>query len=219
MADRPSEFLNWIPDDTTNIIEPTTGQKNTGWLVGQKPPAQFTNWQINLIDQWLQYFDQVSAAWPNFFADTELQLADAIAGCNTAGGGVICIRSSFTINTSKDLPKNTIMVGRGGQSVMTIGGSAVLTAQERSILEEVNFRTSKTSGDLVQLQGTGVIVRDCDFGVDPTNASLVCLSVAGDACIIEDNIFRGVASPSMGVGIEFEIGYADSVEEDNIFTP
>lgn len=55
MIQRPLEYLNWAASG--NITEPPSALKSTGWQPGMKPPAQFTNWQINLIDQWIQWFD------------------------------------------------------------------------------------------------------------------------------------------------------------------
>lgn len=218
MATRPSSFLGWIPDNTTNIIAPSSGQKNTGWLVGQKPPAQYTNWQINLIDQWLQYFDQVAVAWPSNFCNDELSFSEAISACVTAGGGIICMLQSFSIVGSHTIPENTVFVGRAGESILTIGGSAVLSVAERAVLQDLLIRTSKTSGTLVQTSGMGTVIRDNDFLVEPTNA-LVCVSVASNANVLETNVFRGTAAPAVAIGIQFELGYSDNVEEDNIFTP
>ncbi len=59
MTTRPDDFLNWTPDaDPLTVVDPPTLQKNTGWTAGEKPPFEYMNWQMYLIDQWLKYLDQ-----------------------------------------------------------------------------------------------------------------------------------------------------------------
>lgn len=61
---KPTKFPEWaeLPyvDPVvggSNIVEPPTQLKNTGWLRKQKPPANYMNWLFNLINQWIEYFD------------------------------------------------------------------------------------------------------------------------------------------------------------------
>jgi hypothetical protein len=39
------------------IVEPSAGQKATGWQPGTKPPAQHANWLANYTYQWIEHFD------------------------------------------------------------------------------------------------------------------------------------------------------------------
>lgn len=59
MATKPTEYLNWNPSQS-NVDEPPSGQKTSGWLPAQTLPAQYQNWIENLIDQWIQWFDFIS---------------------------------------------------------------------------------------------------------------------------------------------------------------
>lgn len=63
MASKPASLPRWsetaggVP---SNIVEPSSGQKDTGWTPGQKPPARFFNWYKNLVYKWIQYLDDLS---------------------------------------------------------------------------------------------------------------------------------------------------------------
>ena len=52
--------------------------------------------------------------WPTNFVLNELQFNQAITACGAAGGGVILINGAFSITTSKTIPANTKLLGRGG---------------------------------------------------------------------------------------------------------
>lgn len=54
MAAEP-QTPTWATDGTL-ITEPPSGLKATGWVPGQKPPAQFFNWLLNLFCQWIAFF-------------------------------------------------------------------------------------------------------------------------------------------------------------------
>ena len=218
MATRPTEFLDWVPSNSpTAIIEPPTGQKNSGWLPGEIPPAQYFNWLFNLIDQWIQYLDDGSSGggWPTAFVSNESELATAIAGALTDGGGVICVTQSMALVTSRTIPPNTVLVGRGGVTVITLGTGATLSLDTQAVMQNIYLDASKTSGNLVTMIGGSARIYNCEFSVLSTDA-LVCVSVQGNACGIESSIFRGVVAAT-AVGIQFEIGFVDNYESDNTF--
>ncbi len=216
MATRPSEFLDWIPGGGAAIIDPPSGVKNVGWVVGESPPSQYTNWQINLIDQWIQYLDSVAQGWPNHFVDSEATLASAISDCDSDGGGVICVVGPFSITTAKVIPVNTILIGRGGLSVLTLNGSAKIQLSDQCSMRDLYFETSLTTGNLIEMIGASAVIWNCQFTVNPAD-TVVCVSVQGNGCGIQQSIFRGVLAPSTCIGIEFEAGFVDSYERDNSF--
>ena len=58
---KPAKYPRWADggaNTPTNVTEPTEGQKNTGYLPGNPLPAQVFNWLLNLIYQWIEWFDQ-----------------------------------------------------------------------------------------------------------------------------------------------------------------
>lgn len=65
---KPTDIPTWATDAdypagpdawsaTPTKVEPSTGQKEEGWDPAQRPPAQYWNWWMNLVGQWLEYVD------------------------------------------------------------------------------------------------------------------------------------------------------------------
>jgi hypothetical protein len=55
---KPTKLGEWAiaqANPAQDIIEPPQGLKNQGWLVGQRPPAQFWNWQEHNAYLWRKY--------------------------------------------------------------------------------------------------------------------------------------------------------------------
>lgn len=50
---RPTDDLDW----GGTAVEPSSGQKSTGYIAGDRPAAQHWNWILQTIDAWLAYFD------------------------------------------------------------------------------------------------------------------------------------------------------------------
>lgn len=219
MADRPTEFLDWIPsNDPAFIVDPPTELKDVGWSKGESPPARYFNWIINLTDQWLQYLDEQVGGWPNSFVDDEESLGVALSEALGNGGGVIAIRELFTIQTSKTIPPNTVLLGRDGLTPITVGATAQILLSENAKMEYLDIETDRASGDVVQMQGYAALIRNCKFTLDP-DLPLVAVSVAGDACGVERNLFIGTGPGTTAIGVEFEAGYAESYEENNTYIP
>lgn len=51
---RPLSVLDWGGVS----VEPSGGQKSAGFFAGDRPPAQWANWELQTIDGWLKYLDQ-----------------------------------------------------------------------------------------------------------------------------------------------------------------
>lgn len=52
-----NKYPRWASDGTNNI-EPSEGEKDTGWPPGDVPPAQYENWRSNTAYNWVQYYDE-----------------------------------------------------------------------------------------------------------------------------------------------------------------
>jgi len=66
MASRPSLYPYWATTTTnltgtgnTNKVTPKTSLRDIGWDLGQQPTCEEFNWQLNNIDQWVEYLDSV----------------------------------------------------------------------------------------------------------------------------------------------------------------
>jgi hypothetical protein len=64
---KPTDIPTWATDTnypagtdawsgTATKVEPTSGQKAAGWEPGQRPPAQYQNWWMGLVSDWIAYF-------------------------------------------------------------------------------------------------------------------------------------------------------------------
>jgi len=56
MAEKPSDLPRWA-DSGGDIVEPSSGKKDVGWIPAERPPAQYFNWLLNKLYQWIQYLD------------------------------------------------------------------------------------------------------------------------------------------------------------------
>ncbi len=56
---KPTQLPRWA---TTGVVtpEPSEGQKDTGWVVSQRPPRNYFNWWQNLVYQWCVYLDGIT---------------------------------------------------------------------------------------------------------------------------------------------------------------
>ncbi len=53
---RPAELPRWA-DVGGDIETPSSGKQDIGWLVNERPPAQYFNWLANTTYLWTQYLD------------------------------------------------------------------------------------------------------------------------------------------------------------------
>lgn len=56
MATKPTNIAEW-GTGAAPIVEPTTPQKQAGWPVDYKPPAQWFNWWMKLVHLWIVWLD------------------------------------------------------------------------------------------------------------------------------------------------------------------
>lgn len=213
MAARPTEFINWNPS-LSNVVEPPGGQKSTGWIGGQEPPAQFFNWIINLTDQWIQYFATNSGGWPSATASSEADLASALTAAGIAGGGVILISGSFTLSAAYTVPSGTILLGRAGEEVITFLAGGSLIMADESDIRELTMDTMLSSGTLIDLSGSRCNIRNCKITV-PVTSSIICVEVTGSNNLITRSNFIGVVG-TPAIGIDYA-GGAQNKDEDCIF--
>lgn len=51
---QPTELPRWA-DVGGDIVEPNSAKKDVGWVSAERPPAQYFNWILNLIYQWIEW--------------------------------------------------------------------------------------------------------------------------------------------------------------------
>lgn len=53
---KPTDLPRWS-DVGGDIVEPTSGKKDVGWVSAERPPAQYFNWLLNQGYKWLKWLD------------------------------------------------------------------------------------------------------------------------------------------------------------------
>jgi hypothetical protein len=62
----PADLPRWATGVGADVIEPPDGQKDAGWVPGDRPPAQTENWLKRQTFKWLEWLNDIEAqdiAW------------------------------------------------------------------------------------------------------------------------------------------------------------
>ncbi len=104
---KPAEKLDWIPDNTTNITNPS-GLKTAGFTSGQKVSANFNNYLFNRASQWIDWIDTTIIE-----ADTTITVdsaAEYTAMAALLSSGVILLNNStLTVNIDLTITPTTTL--------------------------------------------------------------------------------------------------------------
>lgn len=143
-------------------------------------------------------------------------LQDAIAALPS--GGVIKIASNLTIDEIVTLPDNTVLVGPGWGKKITLDGEGRIYFGAQCAAKDLYFYTedddSVVDQEVLKCTGNFNNFYHCKFEV-PDDSTRECIEMASDGNHVAACVFKGVASPSTGVGIND--GGADNTEADNIY--
>lgn len=116
MATKPTNTAAWNNDGTNNV-EPSSGQKDTGWTLGQKPPSSYFNWWMKLVHDWMQYL-----------SDGALSGDHSIAG-NLSVTGTSGVTGNATVGGTLGVTGITTATGRiNANGGITASGTVDLTA-------------------------------------------------------------------------------------------
>lgn len=116
---KPSSKLLWTKTNPTARTEPSNGKKETGWLVDERPAREFMNWLLFILDEWIDYFEEVTDGFIGYQSiydafvgtggmATHATLNDALS--DVPAGGRILVLDSATINTVQSISKNRVQV-------------------------------------------------------------------------------------------------------------
>ena len=162
---KPPEKLDWIPDDTTNILEPLPSVKATGWLFGQKPPNNSFNFITNLINRLLDYAMGQVEDW--IVIDTDADEGDyatlvAYIADAPAAGDRILVKKDQTVTAQIVLPDNVTVKFLDGSSLLcaTNIATSVLKLGSNPIIEGVlNIVLSQTgtTAKAVEIDGDNAV--------------------------------------------------------------
>jgi hypothetical protein len=146
--------------------------------------------------------------YPSLYVTSESDLTAAITTAIADSGAVICLLNSFSISSSHIIPVDTVLIGRRGQSVITVASGGSLTLSNSVLMRDVYITTALSSGILVTLNSLRSEVTGCKFSV-PSNSTTVCINVTGSFSLITNSLFTGVAAPSTGVAIQYTSGVSN----------
>jgi hypothetical protein len=153
--------------------------------------------------------------YPSLYVTDEVDLTNAIAAAIIDGGGVICLLNAFTISSSHTIPPDTVLIGRKGDSIVTVLSGGSITLGNYSTAKDVYMTTALSSGTLMTLSNIRSVVDGCKFTV-PGSSTAICINVTGSFNIIKACTFAGVLAPDTGVGIDYS-GGTDNVDIDSLF--
>ena len=80
-----------LPDwDTsnTNVTEPTSGQKASGWATNQAPPSSYMNWWMRTVGLWIAYLYNIAGEVFIWTAAHTFQKGIIVTNSNTNGLGI-----------------------------------------------------------------------------------------------------------------------------------
>jgi hypothetical protein len=89
---RPAKYPEWASDGV-NVVEPSEGKKDTGWLDGERPPIQWINWLFKFIHDWIKSIieDDIDGAIPKRFEVLETTI-------DTSFSTILPVEQNFTVN-------------------------------------------------------------------------------------------------------------------------
>lgn len=85
---KPNRTARWATDGGTTL-EPNSGEKDTGWITDEKPPARHMNFLQNMAFQWFRWFDERhdDGGTPADYVTHPEDPASGVAGKGTFRGG------------------------------------------------------------------------------------------------------------------------------------
>lgn len=100
---RPTKLPLWATVSGAAIAEPPDSLKNTGWVPFQVPPAEYFNYEMNLVGQWLSYF---SGSYADLLSPAVSATLNAVTGRFVLPAG----SSSFVLTNSSILSNSMLVI-------------------------------------------------------------------------------------------------------------
>lgn len=73
IKERPNSVLTWGNSlNTLNCIEPSLGQKVTGWNLNDEPAAEWMNWFQNTVSSYIAHLEESAAGWALNFSEVDI---------------------------------------------------------------------------------------------------------------------------------------------------
>lgn len=149
---RPTGYLDWVTSNNPAYIQqPTSGQQNTGWVLNEAPPFEYMNWNENLTDQWIKYFDFVLTGGATSIAAESVVLV-------TTGNLAIGSNVILALASTAGLVPGLSVTGTGvpaGAYITSVGSGTVamsVNATSNQTADALTFSHTFATGTTVQAQ-------------------------------------------------------------------
>lgn len=222
MAAKPTKLPRW-GDVSGDIVEPSSGKKDVGWVDEEKPPAQFFNWLLDLIFQWTDYLND-GALTGNHSIDGNLDITtgsvDIVNGnlditdgdLDVAGTALVASHIESTtgkVKTSESGIRHaarTIFLAAAAGQGDTTGTPADFTTsgnisrwQTTASINEINFPIPVQPGD--RITAVKFHVKDA-VGTTMTGRLMHYLAAGGTSVdtVVSDNSGTDQVMPLAGLG-------------------
>jgi len=132
---KPTAKMSWgvgNPDFANRVVEPSTAKKQAAWLDDERPPAPIMNWLFWIVQQWLDYFENVSDEFETRYdaiigagaAATHATLQDAVNDVSLGADVWVRVDDAATIDSAINLNKARWRIDFKSTAVYTKGAGA-----------------------------------------------------------------------------------------------
>jgi hypothetical protein len=75
---KPVSLPRWASTGSADVVEPTSGKKDVGFVAGERPPAQYFNWLFELIYDWFAFLDTLFTSGGGLTATADSTITGAL---------------------------------------------------------------------------------------------------------------------------------------------
>lgn len=187
MATKPSTTPEWATGGGAPVLEPLLAEKQAGWPVAFRPPAQWFNWWMRLVYQWLVWLEAFESEAHTWTALQQLNGRASITVSGTAAALQITNGTVGAIGLQSQVDNGVGVEGSGlagvqglGMGVGGVGGffaSAGGTGPAMDIEHAfsgigLRVRTvSASPGTAIQVNGTGF------YGIEIIGSNTIAIDI------------------------------------------
>lgn len=155
---KPASKPEWTVDNPnfgTVTVEPTAQKKQDGWLPDERPPRQFMNWLFFIINEWIDYFEQVTdgliALQSTFDAvvgtgGTHADINEVMADGNIANIKRILVISPLVVLVKQVIDQPDIHIEFKPQATFTDGADLATGLELTAAAKRCNILYGRFSG-------------------------------------------------------------------------
>jgi hypothetical protein len=176
LSTRPLSYLNWTDGNASKVVQPPGALALQGWVAGQPPPFQYANYQLWLLDQWVQYLDQIT----NTSApDQVIRLINGGYYSFNATSGAFAWSATANLaiagvpDSNNAFAASSVTIADGQVAYVTVNPPIILNADSTigsTSLTNVNFTGNLVVG--MTFTGNGIPSGTMITGVGPSSVSI-----------------------------------------------